>query len=59
MEYEIEDTVRIVRGNGVDLAIYKPTPLSATPNPLCNLSLVLHTTASFLTLYFFVACGGT
>jgi hypothetical protein len=31
------------------LAIYKATPLPATPTPLYILNLVIHTNASFLT----------
>jgi hypothetical protein len=40
------------------LAIYKFTPLPATPNPLCTLNGVFHTKASFVTKYFFALCIG-
>jgi hypothetical protein len=40
------------------LAIDKPTPLPATLTPLCILNLDSIPVASFLTLYFFVACVG-
>jgi hypothetical protein len=56
MEYQIEDAAltgdpwsTLVIGISLySLAIYKPTPLPATPTPLYIYNLIFHTNASIL-----------